>query len=86
MSTPGESRPSTEPKVASDAVEETVLTVEEKKEEIEKAPVGNYWVRFPHSARSNALLTDYSAFFPFERSKMDLLYSLDLVARQGLEL
>jgi len=47
MGTAEESGPSTEPKAAPDAVEETVLTVEEKKEETEKAaPVSNYWVRY----------------------------------------
>lgn len=45
MSTPGEQPPSAEAKVASGDVEETVLTVKEKKEETEKAPISNFWVR-----------------------------------------
>jgi hypothetical protein len=85
MSTPGEQAPSAEAKVASNDVEETVLTVKEKKEETEKAPISNFWVCSLQSTTAYALLTDDSAFFLIERSKMGLLCSSDLAAQSGRE-
>lgn len=71
MSTPGEQIPSAEAKIASNDVEDAALTIKEKKEEPEKPPVSNFWVRCLETSMIDALLIHASAYFPFEQRKME---------------
>lgn len=54
MSAPGEQVPSAEARIASNEVEETALTIKEEKDKDEtpKAPMSNFWVRFPNGYHS----------------------------------
>jgi hypothetical protein len=70
MSAPGEQVPSAEARIAVNDIEETALTIQEKKEDPEKAPISNFWVRYLQSSMVYVLLIHDSAYSPFEQGKM----------------
>ena len=83
MNASGEQPPTAEAKAASNKVtEETAIAVKEDTDKIEKAPVGNFWVRVLLRTREG-MLTRFSGFFRTGRLLMAPHSSLVSCVRRG---
>ena len=83
MSAPGEQLATTEAKAAANKVtEDTAIAIKEDTDKIEKAPVGNYWVRVL-LPMLEGMLTRFSGFFRTGRRLMARHSSLASCVRPG---